>query len=407
METLRFIRLNARWLLAGMLLTFSSSYGQTFFISVFAGSIREEFGLSHGTWGSVYALGTIASAAVMVWAGALTDTFMVRTISVYVLSLLAVSCVFMAQVNSVALLAIAIFLLRFAGQGMTSHLATVAMARWFVAARGRALSIAALGYSVGEAILPLIFVALLAVYSWRTLWIVAAVMALFALPVLLRLLKEERTPQSIAAATSAFGMNGRHWSRGAVLRHWLFWALVPSIVGPAAFGTAFFFHQVHMAEVKGWNHVELVALFPIFTGAGIVSMLVSGWAIDRFGTARLMPVFQLPSALGFVLFSISDTLAGGAFAIALMGLTVGMNSTLPGAFWAEFYGTLHLGSIKALAAALMVLGSAIGPGITGFVIDAGINFEDQMFGIAAYFLAASILIWPVIYRARAMLAAPA
>ena len=51
MSTLRFVRDNARWLAAGILLTWSSSFGQTYFISLSAGHIRDTFGLSHGEWG--------------------------------------------------------------------------------------------------------------------------------------------------------------------------------------------------------------------------------------------------------------------------------------------------------------------------------------------------------------------
>ncbi len=35
----RFYRDNARWLMAGLVLTLCSSFGQTFFISLFAGQI--------------------------------------------------------------------------------------------------------------------------------------------------------------------------------------------------------------------------------------------------------------------------------------------------------------------------------------------------------------------------------
>ena len=48
MSFARFLRDNAPFLSVGVLLTFVSSFGQTFFISVFAGEIRAEFGLSHG-----------------------------------------------------------------------------------------------------------------------------------------------------------------------------------------------------------------------------------------------------------------------------------------------------------------------------------------------------------------------
>ena len=70
-----FLRDNAAWLSAGFLLTLSSSFGQTFFISLFAGQIRETFALSNGQWGGLYTLATTASALVMVWTGALTDRY--------------------------------------------------------------------------------------------------------------------------------------------------------------------------------------------------------------------------------------------------------------------------------------------------------------------------------------------
>src|SRR5680860_126297 len=96
MQTLTFIRDNARWLAAGVLLTFLSSFGQTFFISIFAGEIREGFGLSHGQWGGIYSLGTTVSAIMMVWAGGLTDIFRVRAIGAIILAMLALACVAMA-----------------------------------------------------------------------------------------------------------------------------------------------------------------------------------------------------------------------------------------------------------------------------------------------------------------------
>lgn len=400
MRVFDFFKVNAPWLSAGVLLTFASSFGQTYFISIFAGVIRQDFGLSHGQWGGIYTIGTLASAVVMVWAGVLTDIFRVRALGIFVLSALAAACIFLISIKSVWLLPVAIFFLRFTGQGMTSHIATVAMARWFVAARGRALSIAALGFAFGEAFLPIAFVSLMTFVSWRWLWVGAAAFSILAIPILLRLLRAERTPQSIARETQSTGMHGLQWTRNAVMKHWLFWAMVPTLIGPSAFGTAFFFQQVHFAATKGWSHVELVALFPIFTLSATISMLMSGLAIDRFGTARLMPTFQIPMALGFVVLSYAQTLPGAAVGIVLLGLTVGVNSTLPGAFWAEFYGTRNLGSIKAMATAIMVLGSAIGPGITGYLIDFGIDFKDQMIGIAIYFIAASVLVTPFIGRAK-------
>ena len=391
MSTLAFIRNNAKWLTAGFLLTFSSSFGQTFFISIFAGEIQSTFDLSHGDWGALYMIGTLASAILMVWAGALTDVFRVRVLGGLVLIFLAFACFLAATVSSVWLLPVVIFFLRFAGQGMAHHIAAVAMARWFVAARGRALSIASLGYAFGEALLPLLFVAILVTMDWRILWVLSGLIVLAICPLVVLLLRQERTPQSIASESQSVGMNDRHWTRSEVLRQPVFWLLMPTLLGPSAFGTAFFFLQVHLAEIKGWSHFQLVSLFPIYTGVAVVTMILSGFAIDRFGTWRMMPFFTLFSALGYLVFSMTDSLGVGSLGIALIGITSGLQATVPIAFWAEFFGTKFLGSIKALASAIMVLGSAIGPGLTGSLIDAKIGYETQLVWIALYFVIASVM----------------
>jgi len=404
MRLIDFVRDNSPFLAAGFLLTFGSAFGQTFFISIFAGEIRAEFGLSHGQWGGIYSLGTTLSAVAMIWAGALTDVFRIRVLGRVVLWLLAAACLVMAWTPVAGFLVISVLLLRFAGQGMMSHLGAVAMARWFVATRGRALSIASLGFASAEAILPILFVALLGVFDWRWLWVACGAATLLLLPILSRLLRLERTPQSIAAESPVAGMGGRHWSRGDVLRGQLFWFLIPALLGPPAFNTAFFFQQVHFAEIKGWTHIELVAMFPLYTIGSVTALFVSGFLIDRFGTARMMPLYQLPMVAGFALFSVATTPLQAIPAFLCLAVTAGANATLTAAFWAEFYGTRHLGAIKAMAAAVMVLGSAIGPGITGVLIDFGIGIETQYLGIAAYFALTCLSVGIGIVRARADLA---
>ncbi|SLN30709.1 MFS transporter [Roseisalinus antarcticus] len=407
MQLLGFVRANAAFLLAGMLLAFTSSYGQTYFISIFAGEIRGEFGLSHGAWGGIYTIGTTVSAVIMIWSGMLTDIFRVRQLVLIVMPTLALACLAMAAVPSPLVLIFVIFALRLAGQGMMSHLAVVAMARWFVGNRGTALSISSMGIAIGQALLPVVFVALMAAFDWRSLWVVAAGMIVMTLPVLLILLRLERTPQSLAKETSVAGMNGRHWSRPEVLRHPLFWLMVPALLGPPAWGTALFFQQVHMAEVKGWELSEWVSLLPLFTVTLIMANFASGQAIDRLGVGRVVLIYMLPFAVGFVLLSYAQSIAFAALGLMVFALGQGMQSTVPGAFWAEYFGTRHLGSIKAASTAIMVLGSAIGPGVTGFLIDWGIDFPQQMLAIAVYFAFAGLCSVIGVVRARTALPAPA
>lgn len=391
---------NARWLAAGALISFSSGFGQTYFISIHAGAIRSEFGLSHGEWGGIYTLGTLASAIVMLWSGGLVDRVRSRAATAMVLTGLAVICLWMAINPAAWMLIPIVFGLRFFGQGMTSHIAVVSAGRWFARNRGRAVSVISLGFSFGEAILPIIYVYATALVTWRGSWAIAAAQTMFMIPLIYFLLRTERTPQSAAEADQTLGMDGLHWTRKMALGHWLFWLILPAFMAPAIFSTSLFFQQVHLTETKGWPLAGFVSLIPIHTATAITAMLFAGWFIDRRGSWSAFAVFLIPMACGYVVFGTGVTMAHAALGFFLMGMTQGVNAALGGTFWPEYFGTRNLGSIRAMAMSAMVFGSAIGPGITGWLIDRGIVFEDQMVGFALYMLGACALAAFAVNRAR-------
>ena len=199
MTDLDFLRSNARWLAAGLLLTFASSFGQTYFIALFGGQLRAAFELSHGDFGSLYTLATLASAATLVWLGPSADRVSVHRLAALTLCGLAAASLAMAGVASPLMLVAVLYGLRLFGQGMLSHLAMTAMARWFSEYRGRALSIAGLGFPFGEAVLPSVAVALMAALGWRQTWVAAAGMLLVvAAPALASRAGIRRADESLA-----------------------------------------------------------------------------------------------------------------------------------------------------------------------------------------------------------------
>ena len=58
--------------------------------------------------------------------------------------------------------------------------------------------------------------------------------------------------------------------------------------------------------------------------------------------------------------------------------------------WAGVYGLDHLGAIRALAASLSVVSSALGPGVMGWLIDGGVSMEVIALGAAAYLVCAHL-----------------
>src|SRR3546814_10266162 len=73
MRYLDFLVANGRFLAFGFLMTFASSFGQTFYVSLFGAGIRAEFALGNAAFGAMFSGATVASAILLVWLGRLID----------------------------------------------------------------------------------------------------------------------------------------------------------------------------------------------------------------------------------------------------------------------------------------------------------------------------------------------
>jgi MFS family permease len=397
---IRFLAENRRWLATGLLLAFGACLGHTWFIALFAGEIRAEYGLSDGQWGLLYTAATLASAALLFGRGSWADTVPLSRLAPMVAVVFAGAAVLMAAGQAIWMLGIAVFLLRFCGQGMFSHMQQTAMARWFVATRGRAMAIANLGYTTGQVLLPLPAVLLMGWIGWRASWlVVAAILLLLILPLLVWLLAQNRSPQgSVGGVAGAPGLGGRHWRRPEALRHWLFWALVPLMLTPGYIGTVVFFHQVHIAEIKGWSLVAMAPAYPAWALSEVAAAFAAGWFADRWGPARLLPFAVLPMGLGIAMIGMAGTPLAWIVAIGLIGVTQGIANTVWGTLLPATYGTDHIGSVRSVASAVLVVSTALGPGIGGVIIDWGIPVTDQAWVMAAWCLGLSLAMVPVMRR---------
>lgn len=397
---LTFIRENRLWLGAGFLLTFASSFGQTWFISLFASEVKAEFGLTDGSWGSLYTIATLSAAMMMFWLGSLADKLSLAHLAPAVTVVFATAALGFSLSNSVLLLGFFVFLLRFCGQGMFSHIAMTAMGRWFNASRGRAVSIATLGHPAGEITIPLIAVFAIATIGWTTTWLIVALILLIVIaPSLWLLLRENREPQGEQSSKRAtHGIGGKHWTRSEAARHWLLPALVPMLLTPGFIATVIFFHQTHIATVKGWSLMEMAPGYSFFATATVGSAFFTGWMSDRLGADRLLPFILFPMGCGVLLIALGDPVYSWYGILALCGLTQGAS----GAFWGVFlpvaYGTRYLGSIRSLATTVMVVSTAIGPGLTGLLIDNGVNFPTQSYFMSAWCFVFSLISFAITRR---------
>ncbi|MBT3535462.1 MAG: MFS transporter [Rhodospirillaceae bacterium] len=395
MNYFQFVHTNRRFLSFGILVAFFSAFGQTFFIAVFGPDIRAEFGLSHGGFGGYYAIGTAVSGFCLIWAGKLIDRFDLRWVTAGVATALILACAFMSVIPAAWALAPALFALRISGQGLMSHTAMTAMGRYFDAERGRAVSIAILGFPAGVAVFPGLAVWLSGQFGWRMAWAAVAVtLAVFLIPLLLWLLKGHGARHRFFLAQTSdddhtddaalLRRRRRQWTRAEVLRDPRFYLLCFAITAPSFISTGLFFHQAHLAAAKGWTLAWLASAFVAYTVGAIGANLAFGPMIDRYGARRLLPYYLYPLVFACLTIVFFDHPLAAVALTLFLGLTSGSGQTLVGAAWPEFYGVLHLGAIRAMVMSMSVGASALSPFFLGWLIDRGVSMETISMGFLVY-----------------------
>ena len=386
----------------GLLMTFWSSPGQTFFISLFSGEIRSEIGLSHGQFGALYSAATLASAVAIIWSGALVDRIDLRKFSAAVIMILAAGCWLLSISNSAATLLLCLFLLRHGGQGLMFICSTTAMVRYLETVKGKASAISGMGYPLGEAIFPSIVVLMISIFSWRDSWkIYAITLIAIVIPLVLFMLKGQQVRhRTFLKNTSQQNLEDnepqkqRQWKRSEVLRDLKFYLILPGLLSQPLMFTGFIFHQVHLVESKGWALSMWGSLFLVYALVSVIFNIVCGVLIDRYGAYKILPFYPLPMALGLMAMSFSSTELTALFFLVMTGITVGFSSPLATPLFVELYGSRHIGAIKSLSTSMMVLFSAISPVILGAFFDIGVSLETLTLGGAIYiFLTSGLAYW--------------
>jgi MFS family permease len=283
----RFARANPRFLGFGFLLAFLSSAGQTYFIGVFGTEIQADFDLDTGSWGRIYMFGTLASALIINWSGSLIDRVDLRLFTGLILLGLAGACLLMASVSTPMLLIVAIFMLRQFGQGLASHAGITSMARYFDNNRGKAIALAAIGYSFGEALLPVAGLYLSQFWGWRHTFYLVAIAVLLALLPVLWLLKGHalrhaaHTEALDRRASEAAGRSD--YTRRQMLAEPRFYYMLPAMIAPSMIGTALFFFPAEIARARDWSSLWVTGNYWLYS---MVSVTVTSTALARAGCCR-------------------------------------------------------------------------------------------------------------------------
>jgi MFS family permease len=368
----------------GFSLILLSSFGQTFFISLSAPDIRKAFGITHGGFGLIYSAATLTSGLLMIWIGSLIDRVRVSLYATIALTGLALAAFGLSVAPNLVVLGLCLFGLRLFGQGMLSHAGITSTARLSSGIRGRSVGIAALGFPAGEATLPGLALALIAGLGWIGAWRVVGIVILGALALgwlIALVLKPPRT-EAIDLEVPSPHEPGPRWID--LLRDWRFLALLPAFMGYPAIVTAYFFHQRLIADAKGWPPELLATGITTFALVSVVVVMTAGSLVDRFGAVRLSHFYLVGLMGASITLALTEGPLSAVLFFGLIGLSAGGTNVVAAAVLAELFGTRHLGKVRALAGAVMVVASATTPGFVGLLFDAAVSLKTIGLSFAAY-----------------------
>ena len=387
-----FKSLSLKVILFGFIFTFFSSFGQSFFLGIFNTSIRNELSISHGQFGSIYASATLLSSFVLIWVGKKIDDINISKFAFLVILLLSFSSFFFSKISSISILFIAIFLMRFSGQGMMSHTASTTVSRYFTKSRGKALSTIWFGLSTAEFILPVLMIFLLSLYDWKLVWISISIMILLILPLTsfllvrnLNLDSREIEDKKIQKST-----NIKNWKRSEVIKDYRFYIICANMLAMPWIATGTFVYQSFILTSKNWGPYIIAQSFMVYSILSVITLVISGILIDRFTSRKLIIYMNIPLLISvFVIIYFDQPFTAFVF-LGLIGISNGFANVLGSSTWAEIYGVKYIGSIKALTTALMVFATAFGTALFGILIDKGFTIENIAV-ISAIYISISLI----------------
>ena len=386
------LSLNKKVIIFGFIFTFFSSFGQSFFLGLFNAPIRNELGITHGEFGSIYASATICSSLLLVWVGKKIDEFQLLYYSLFVVILLAFSSLIFSLIDTIYLLIFGVFLMRFSGQGLMSHTSTTAISRFFERSRGKALSTIWFGLSTAEFILPVLVTYFLAILSWRTIWQGIAITIIILLPIVIINTIKSIKLESREEKKDFKKIRIKNWKRKEVIKDYRFYIVSLNMLAGPWIITGIFVYQSFISDAKLWSAFAIPKAFMIYSVTSIFSLILSGFLVDKFTSRKLIPIVNIPLLLSMItLFFVKSEIGAYVF-LGLIGVSNGLANILGSSTWAEIYGVKYIGSIKALTTALMVFSTAFGTALFGILIDQGFSIENIAFVSGAYIVSSLILL---------------
>ena len=381
--------------------------GTYFTYGVLFNPLLDEFGWSRASISGASSMAFLLMGFLGIGVGRLNDRFGPR-------ALMTVSGVFfglgyflMSRLESIWQLYLFFAIIFGIGLSTVDVIALSTIARWFIRKRGIVTGIVKVGTGAGQMIIPFLASIFIIRYGWRNSCVIIGLVILVAIAQLLR-----RDPSQMGLSPDGNASGSTQWpvydadglSLQEAIRTRQFWTMCAAILAIVYCLMTVMVHIVPYAHEINVSPTRAAGVLSTIGGVSMASRFISGLAIDRIGSKRVMMIcfilliavllwLQIAAKLWMLyLFAVFYGLAHGGFFTSFSPIV------------AEFFGIKSHGVLFGITMFCGTFGGALGPVMAGYVFDATGRYAAAIWlcsGVSLLGFVLVALLKPAIVEAKA------
>ena len=384
--------------------------GTYFTYGVLFNPLLDEFGWSRASISGASSMAFLLMGFLGIGVGRLNDRFGPR-------ALMTVSGVFfglgyflMSRLESIWQLYLFFAIIFGIGLSTVDVIALSTIARWFIRKRGIVTGIVKVGTGAGQMIIPFLASIFIIRYGWRSSCVIIGLAVLVILVAIAQLLRRDPSQMGLSPDGNASGST--QWpvydadglSLQEAIRTRQFWTMCAAILAIVYCLMTVMVHIVPYAHEINVSPTRAAGVLSTIGGVSMASRFISGLAIDRIGSKRVMMIcfilliavllwLQIAAKLWMLyLFAVFYGLAHGGFFTSFSPIV------------AEFFGIKSHGVLFGITMFCGTFGGALGPVIAGYIFDATGRYAGAIWlcsGISILGFVLVALLQPAIVEAKA------
>jgi len=353
---------------------FMSAPGQTYSISVFINAYEKQFDYSSTLISSAYSIATTISGLLLIFVGKSIDKYGTRKMMMVIGFLLALTAFYNSFVSNIIMIFFGFFMLRYFGQGSMTLLPNALVPQWFSKHRALAISLSSIGGLIATLAVPSFNLWMINQFGWQTSWrIWSIILILVFLPLVYIFIGNQ--PEDYGLTVENEDLSDHHvhlkamtkikkesFSLKEALRTRSFWFAGIISMLPSMFTTGMTFHFFNIMALRNLSEQQSAFIIGLVALPAFFIPFIAKPVIDKYPVKNVLKLTNLIMILSmfFLLFGVINFATAIIF-ILFYGLGVAIQAVSLNVLWPNYFGRLHLGSIRSVATVFMVLGSALGP----------------------------------------------